>query len=111
MASPGHKWPNAVLEPSVIRRLVRPIRAALAVIGRASSLGVIVIVPHTPEHQNGPGLSAIIRGTAQNTTRMFPSAAQRLGLHTARLVCTMRAANGSPHGDAATRASEFPCVR
>ena len=72
MASPGHKWPNAVLKLSVIRRLVRPIRAALAVIGRASSLGVIVIVPHTPEHQNGPGLSALIRGTAQNTTRIFP---------------------------------------
>ena len=63
-ASPVRKRRNAVLEPSVIRRLVRPTGAALAVIGRASSLGVTVIIPHTLEHQNGPGLSAVIRGTA-----------------------------------------------
>ena len=103
-ASPEREWRNAVLKPLLIRRLVRPIRAALAVIGRASSLGVTGIIPHTPEHQNGPGLSALIRGTAQNTTRIFPSAAQRLGLHTAGLVCTMRAANGLPHGEASTQA-------
>ena len=84
---------------------MRPIRAALAVIGRASSLGVTGIIPYTPEHQNGPGLSALIRGTAQNTTRISPSAAQRLGLHTAGLVCTMCAANGLPHGEAATRST------
>eukprot|EP00964_Phaeocystis_antarctica_P080729 scaffold50437_cov59-Phaeocystis_antarctica.AAC.1 len=64
MASPGCKWPNAVFEPLLIRRLVRPIGAALAVIGRASSLGVTGTIPHTPEHRNGPGLSALIRGTA-----------------------------------------------
>ena len=108
MASPECKWRNAVLKPSVIRRLVRPIRAALAVIGRASSLGVTGIIPHTPEHQNGPGLSALIRGTAQNTTRISPSAAQRLGLHTAGLVCTMCAANGLPHGEAATPSKPTP---
>ena len=102
MASPERKGPNAVLKPSVLRRLVRPIRSSLAAIGRASSLGVTGIIPHTPEQQNGPGLSALIRGTAQNTTRNFPSAAQRLGLHTAGLVCTMHAANGLPHGEAAT---------
>ena len=63
-ASPVRKGPNAVLEPLLIRRLVRPVGAALAVIGRASSLGVTVTISHTLEHQNGRGLSAVIRGTA-----------------------------------------------
>ena len=62
-ASPVRKRRNAVFKALLIRRLVRPTGAALAVIGRASSLGVTVIIPHTPEHQNGPGLSAVIRGT------------------------------------------------
>eukprot|EP00964_Phaeocystis_antarctica_P071411 scaffold43570_cov80-Phaeocystis_antarctica.AAC.2 len=34
MASPEREWRNAVLEPLLIRRLVRPVGAMLAVSGR-----------------------------------------------------------------------------
>eukprot|EP00964_Phaeocystis_antarctica_P093664 scaffold60497_cov78-Phaeocystis_antarctica.AAC.1 len=34
MASPERKWRNAVLEPLLIRRLVRPVGAMVAISGR-----------------------------------------------------------------------------
>eukprot|EP00964_Phaeocystis_antarctica_P060864 scaffold36322_cov89-Phaeocystis_antarctica.AAC.1 len=64
-ASPGRKWRNAVSEPLLIRRLVRPVGAMLAVSGR-------VYLKYT------------CRGPPRSTAAVGPSDAGLSGAQTAK---------------------------